>query len=254
MRLARSTKMRLNRARGHAFVRSIKLPIDRCIMSKTVETLIAEGNYEKSEVRAAEKLVYPGDTVIELGGGLGFVSAHLRRERCPKRIVVFEANPELIPFIRKTHLANGFTDIEVRNGVLLPNPSSKTVAFHVSEDVWASSLSPAYRTVRIIDVPVFPFEDVIAEIKPKVLVIDIEGGELDLLEAEDLGSVERVVMEVHPMIYGLPGMARLYQSLCRHGFAYDEVRSSGATIAIERSLSPDKTEIEPNRHIVREVA
>ena len=46
-----------------------------------------------------------GDTVLELGGGIGYMST-LLAVKTRARVVSFEANPALIDYIRSVHAAN----------------------------------------------------------------------------------------------------------------------------------------------------
>ena len=79
-----------------------------------------------------------------------------------------------------------------------------------------------------IEVPVVKLHELLAELVPNVLIVDIEGGELDLFEgAETLGSVDRIALELHPQIYGSAGVLSVFRALCRLGFAYNSDLSHG---------------------------
>ena len=171
-----------NRARGYAKHSSIKLPIDRRIMSWKIERTLARSSYERDEARAAPRLFERAGTVLELGSGLGFLSAYLRRRTKVGRIVTYEANPDLIDYIGRVHKTNGIGDIEVRHGVVLPTPPpGSTIPFHIRADMWTSSLDAKGGerygpVVRTVDVPTFAWADVLADIQPDALMMDIEGG------------------------------------------------------------------------------
>jgi hypothetical protein len=82
---------------------------------------------------------------------------------------------------------------------------------------------------------VIKLTEVLTELVPNVLLVDIEGGELDLLEgAETLGSLDRIALELHPEIYGGAGVLKVFQALCRLGFAYDTALSRGTNVALRR--------------------
>jgi FkbM family methyltransferase len=214
----------LNRLRGYASIGSIRLPIDRRVLSPVIERALAKGHYEGTEVEMACALIRPGDCVLELGAGLGVVSASIRHRTKAGRIVCFEANPRLVPYIRKVHTLSGADKIELRNAVVLPSPPSTTISFHLHKDMWASALSDAAarNAVETVLVPTERLTDVLAEVAPDVLVMDIEGAEMDILEAEDLGPIKRMVVELHPDRYGPSGLSRALAAIDMHGFKHTE--------------------------------
>ena len=76
----------------------------------------------------------------------------------------------------------------------------------------------------------------IEELVPNVLIVDIQGGELDLFEgAVSLGSIDRIALELHPQIYGSSGVLGVFRALCRLGFAYDSDHSNGTNVALQRT-------------------
>ncbi len=79
--------MLFNRHRGEARVDGIRLPIDRTVLSPKMEYTLAKGRYEYGEARQAARVISPGDTVLELGSGIGFVSSYLRRHTAAGTII-----------------------------------------------------------------------------------------------------------------------------------------------------------------------
>jgi FkbM family methyltransferase len=194
----RKLKVLRNRARGNAICGDVvRLPIDHSIMSYLIEKALATGRYEGNEAELARSLIQPNDTVLELGAGLGFLSTYLRLTSPAGRIVCYEANWALMPYIANLHALNKAYGIDVRNAVVFPNPTAETVPFHVHPDFWASGLEPVDDRCRRVEVPVERLSDVMASVRPDVLVMDIEGGEADVLEAADLGAVHSVVLDTH---------------------------------------------------------
>ena len=54
----------------------------------------------------------------------------------------------------------------------------------------------------------------IAEAKPDVLIMDIEGGEAEILEADSLGTIRDIAVEMHDA----DTTERAFAALERHGF------------------------------------
>lgn len=167
--------------------------------------------------------------MLELGAGIGLVGAVIAANRRPRRLRAYEANPELIPAIRALYAANGLENrIELRNRVLVSAPDRPaTVPFFLRNSYLGSSLAdPGARTRKRVDVETEGFADACAELRPTVLVMDIEGAEFDLLAHADLSALRAVVLEFHPKVYGVEGMRRCKSLLRAAGFARVEAVST----------------------------
>jgi FkbM family methyltransferase len=236
-----------NRRRGYGFcLGDIQVPIDNSQLSSEVEGRIARGSNQLGEFKAARHVILPGDTVVELGGGIGILSTAIRLKTDASRVVCFEPNPDLGRYIEATHRQNGVADVEVRQSVVLSGvPDSKTATLYVNADFSASSLYPLGGTKRQIEASVTRLDDMLSELDPTVLILDIEGAELELFEgAEGLGRVDRIMIELHPAIYGDAGVLKLFRELCRLGFAYQARGSSGAFVVFRRLAEPQALKAE----------
>ena len=198
---------------------------------------INAGRYEGQEIAGALAVVRPGDRVLELGAGLGIVGAVVARNRSPARMMSFEANPALIPHIEALYRANDLQAlITLRNEVLVSAPDRPdNLPFHIHNSYLGSSLAGdpgrARETVRI---PTAGYAGLRAELRPDVILMDIEGGELDFLEHADLGGLRAMVIEFHPKLYGVSGMRRCKSILRAAGFAPKPALSSRLVWVAER--------------------
>ncbi len=202
-----------------------------------MEKRISRGDNQAAEFEAARALIRQGDIVLELGAGLGVISTGIRRHTSASRIVIFEPNPDLYDFITRTHALNGVSNIELRQAVVMSSTKMSTVPFYRHPDVASSSLfHKSTAAMEAVDVPVVLLKEVLEEVAPNILLVDIEGGELELFEAaESLGSVDSIVIELHQRIYGREGVMRLFSALCGLGFAYDPPLSGGKFIVLRRA-------------------
>ncbi|MCU0908210.1 MAG: FkbM family methyltransferase [Rhodobacteraceae bacterium] len=194
---------------------------------------ITTARYEGEEIAGALALVRSGDRVLELGAGLGIVGAVAALNRAPAQVVSFEANPNLIPHVRALHALNGLSPrMDLRHAVLMAGADlPATVRFHLHASFLGSSLSGQGTAV---DVPVQGWDAVAADLRPDVLLCDIEGGEADLLMAADLSPLRAVVVEFHPKVYGVPTMRALKRQLRTAGLRPVAALSSRTVWAASR--------------------
>ena len=122
-------------------VRGVKLPIDPTIMSEKMQGVVRTGDYENGEAKTVARILEPGDRVLELGGGMGYLSALIGTLGLAEHIATVEANPQLIPIIRATHALNG-VKAEVIHGAAVADKTAETLQFSLDADFWASTLKP----------------------------------------------------------------------------------------------------------------
>ena len=160
---------------------------------------MSEGHYEGDKIAGALAVVRPGDRVLELGAGLGVVSAVIARSAAPARVLSFEANPALVPHIRALHALNGLENrIELRNQMLTSGPDRPGVASGAALD------------------------EVLRAFRPDVLIVDIESGTPEFLEHARLHGIRAVVIRFHPGVYGEDGAKTCKDRLRTLGFQTDE--------------------------------
>lgn len=199
-------------------VAGIALPLKHPLITPPIRRDIYFGDYERKELDIIERRLQPGDTVMEIGAGIGFLSAYCARVLGDDRVFAYEANPALHDLIRAVHARN-----KVRPHVIeaLLGEGEGERDFFVEPDYWASSLvrrSPAARCVRIRQL------DLNAELRrraPSFLIVDVEGGEYELLRHADLACVAKLCLEVHPDVLGNARLSELFARLVCVGLALD---------------------------------
>lgn len=214
----------------------VKVPASRYLHENRIARINA-AEYEGHEIRGSLHVVGSEDVVLEIGAGIGLVGAVIASNNAPRKVHSFEANPELIPEIRSLYALNGLEDvIEVQNTVLLTGEDQPdTIQFHLRNSYLGSSLIEAEGKVRkTVEVPTADFNKVCAELEPTVLVMDIEGGELDLLRHADLSGFRAIVLEFHPGAYGIEGMRECKSILRDAGFVRIDEKSTRIVWACER--------------------
>lgn len=196
----------------------VKIPFDPDIITPKIERPMRNNRYEGGECKALREHLQVGDRVLELGAGIGLLSTVAALQEGVETVTSIEANPDLIPHIRETHRLNDVTNIDLRNGVV-SDADDETMKFYLRADFWASSMEPDSRRYKsVVDVPNLRMHDLLAELRPTVIVCDIEGAELGLFEDQDLSSVRVMILELHPKVYGPEGLARIMSGLAAQGF------------------------------------
>ncbi|MFP4043167.1 MAG: FkbM family methyltransferase [Rhodosalinus sp.] len=221
--------------RGYLRSRGLRIPKDpRFVTGRTRRNLRSDA-YEKKESDAVLRVVRPGDRVLELGAGIGYMSALIATRTAAAHVTSFEANPALIPFIAQVHRANDVRNATVHNALLAPEAGPPR-PFHIREDFLASSLDAeaAGGIVETAEVEVRAVSDVLDEVRPDVLVCDIEGAEAEVLPAGDWSGLRAAVIELHPQWIGQAGVQAVFDAMQRGGLTYFPRASQAKVVTFAR--------------------
>lgn len=162
-------------------------------VSRRVVSQIYRGVYETGKRIIAEALTRPGDRVLEAGAGMGLVTVAAAKIAGPDKVVSYEALPHASQIIRENLALNGLR-ADVRQRAVAAR--AQTLTFHVNDDIISSS-AHASRGARSMDVEADGIADIVAEVKPDVLLMDIEGAEADVVPACPLDGLRAVMVQIH---------------------------------------------------------
>ena len=154
-------------------------------------SFIIEG-YEGDEMKLISRYLESDDSVLELGGCLGVISCLINKKlNKPKNHVVFEISPINFEYLKKNKLANG-CKFKCVNGLISLN---NDVFFDESNNFLSGKKdnSNGKRVQNIIN----PNNLSIFNIQFNVLVMDIEGGEIDILNEINLAPFNKIIYENH---------------------------------------------------------
>jgi FkbM family methyltransferase len=144
-------------------------------------------------------MVRRDDTVLELGTGMGFLTNEIAQIVRKGSVHTFEANPKMVAIAKETLRLNKARNVEMYMGVI--GDTSGTTSFYVNENFESSSLIKG-RSTASIEVNVTPTGEILDEIRPNVVVMDIEGGEYELLKSPYFPSSRSIrvfIIEFHPV-------------------------------------------------------
>lgn len=217
-------------------LQGVLVPHDENVITPNIELAIAEGTFEQEEAAELPDIVEPGDRVLEIGAGIGFISTLLDRHTSVESVLAVEANPRLMHYMSRLHNMNRVHKVRRLNAVLT-NDAVDQMTFYLRRDFWMGSLAAGPNAFEeAIQVPTRNLDETIREEGISLIVCDIEGGEEQLFEDADLGGVTRIYLELHDHVTGLRGVQRLFQALQSKGFVYDPRHSAGSIVLFRRLI------------------
>ncbi len=192
--------------------------IPKILTSRRLRGSCFDGSYELPERALVREFVQPQDSVIELGACLGVVSCVTNaRLRDKSRHLVVEANPQCIPAIHKNRETNGCA-FKVENCAA---SNQREVSLFLDP---ANLLSATLKTASKfpVTVPGCTLSELCRRHGPfSVLIMDIEGSELEVLEssAEILQGFRLIIVELHDTIIGTNNINRCREILSQAGLS-----------------------------------
>lgn len=196
----------------------VRLPLKHPAITPPILKDIFFGVYESKEAELVGKRIAADDVVMEIGAGIGFLSALAAKITGSERVFAYEANPQLMDVIKHVHVLNQVSPT-VSNVLLGDGEDERT--FWLEKDYWASSLIQGSPDATPIQVRQIDLNREIERIQPTFLILDIEGGEYELLRHARLDPVRKIVIEVHPHVLGYHRISEMLGWLFAAGFALD---------------------------------
>ena len=200
-------------------LRGLTLSLPEAALKGNLERALSSGRYENHEADALLLHLRPGDRLLDLGAGLGFICALAARVLGEAAVAGVEAGPETVKLARKNLAANGYPGVRVMRGAVV-GAGEGEVEFGQRPAFWASALQGPEgwpENAEVIRVPARPIGKLLARFAPTVISCDIEGGELEVL-VQPLPGVRLIVVETHPQVYGPEGVERIGAALLGQGF------------------------------------
>lgn len=217
------SKRRLKKLLWHVHVPSfvsnhgVLLPTKHTAISKGIRKQIYFEQYEAKEIEIVARRLTNDDVVVEVGAGIGYLSAFCAKRIGNDRVFAYEANPKLVEIIAATHSANRVSPT-VKNVLLAEGDGVRT--FYVEEEFWASSATHS-DTAHSIEVPQADLNRELARIRPTFLIVDIEGGEAEFFAIANLSGVSKICVETHPGVLGDATLSKMLEHLFAQGFMLD---------------------------------
>ena len=138
--------------------------------------------YEPATLATFDRLIKPGDTVLDIGANIGLMTLKAATLVGPAgQVIAFEPNPEVYPRLERHVAINGFRNVEVRRHALGSRPGSMPIYVGASNLTNASLL--AHEGDRLIaEVPIYRLDDILNDRPVHFIKIDIDGFEAEALK------------------------------------------------------------------------
>ena len=173
--------------------------------------------YETQEFPMVPVTFDKGDTVLEAGAGIGFISTILGV--CAGKVVSLEAIPEYFEMAGANLAMNAIENVTLISGALGVGEGEVTFqrrmipyASSFMDEAWAHDIVESEITVAQFDI-----NDLIREHGINALHLDLEGGEVMVLPAVDFGPINKVIMEFHPRVVGQAACQEIMDLFLRNG-------------------------------------
>ena len=180
-------------------------------------------------------------SVLELGGCLGVISVVVNsRLTDPSRHVVVEANPKLIKYLEHNRDTNNCS-FSIVNGMLTTDPENNL--FYSYKKLVAGSAhrmddsKETNKTEHIVDT--FTISEIESKYKTEfnLLVMDIEGGELEFLNEFPTLNFKYILVELHQFI--MPGIPN-FNNKCLAKFkdrGYTRMQALGNSFLLKKEAN-----------------
>jgi FkbM family methyltransferase len=200
------------------------MPLNKDIGFNTLRWIVNE-RYEEAEIEIISRNITNQDIILEVGTGLGFVSSYCSKCIGSDRVYSFEANPYNIETAKSVFKKNDVYPF-LRNAIL--GSSDGVMQFPVNKKSRLAS-SLFQHKGDFVDVPIIKLNQLISEIKPTFLMMDIEGGEYDIFKLIEFQTIKKIQVELHPDILGQGKTVELFLILEQNefeiGFSHSDQRN-----------------------------
>lgn len=195
-------------------VEGIKLKIDD-YFSQAIKQNIYFGYYENYELSIVKSQLSPYDVVMEVGAGIGFISTYCAQKIGSEKVFSYEANPDLKKHICNTYKLN---NVSPTLEICLVGNHKEELTFYIEKNFWSSSITPWNKDAKPVTVTAKSFNEEVRRHNPTFLIIDIEGGEVELIKNADFYNVTKIMLELHTKLIGVEKAEFVKSRLRKAGF------------------------------------
>ena len=198
-------------------IEGVSIPVYLCY-GYSVLRFIDNGQYEHCEIGIIKDTIEATDTVLELGTGIGFVSAFCAKQIGGENVYTYEGNPAMEPLIIELYQQNG---VFPQSAIAMLGEKNGTQTFYQDKKSFLASSATVLpgTTSIVVEVAVHSLNEVIGRLQPSYLIMDIEGGEYDIFKWIDFQSITKIQFELHPQVLSATAIDGIFEKLQQAGFS-----------------------------------
>lgn len=200
----------------------------------SVLRFIDNGEYEQGEINIIKNTLEKDDVVLEMGTGIGFVSAFCARRIGDANVYTFEANASLEKKINSLYKKNKVNP-HLTFAILGEEPGKKKFYRDPNSFLASSALINHDIKQETTEMPVLGLNETIGKIRPSYLMMDIEGGEYDVFDIIDFQSIKKIQFELHPAVLGEEKRSAIFRKLHDNDFAIDITFTKGNNFYLRKN-------------------
>lgn len=189
-------------------------------LSTKIRNRLLSGAYEAHEKKMCFDYLSPDDSILEIGGAIGFIGLICQKKLGITTYASFEANPHTYEILKRNYQLNG---LEPRVWNMALANADGHVDLEIGSDFWENSIcydSACKDGVKTMRVPAGTLDTLLGLVGEKVntLIIDIEGAEQFIDFRRIPEEISKIIIELHPAVMGQELMYNIVASLIGLGF------------------------------------
>lgn len=213
-------------------IKGVTLLLRHPEISARMFKLLIKGRYEMAEQTLLSRWLNTEDRVLECGSAIGFLALYSIKVVGIKEYALVEPNPRLREVLEENFSLNG-SDLG-RTPFIEAAVTAKdgAVDFSLHRNFFASSTRAFKNATKTVQVRALSLPAISASLPfvPNTLIMDIEGGEVDL-PPEHFLAFDKILLETHEAISGPKDTDHFLTSLSASFVIRDRI---GAIIYLER--------------------
>lgn len=171
------------------------------------------GTYAASERQLLTEALRADDRVMEIGAGIGVLTALCAQRVGSTRVHAYDAHPDMVRAAQDTCALNGVSPAITHCALgRIAGARSLYVGTLLGE-------SPRSRAARELTVPGATLADAVCHHRPTLLIIDVEGGECELLKDAIGLRISKILIAFHPHLLGPLAVMRARRAFAEAGYA-----------------------------------
>jgi len=221
---------------GIVHIDGVKLRLRPEYSSRLARELLAR-TYAMSERALLRHALEDGDKVLEVGTGIGVIAALCARRLGCDRVVAYDAHPAMWRAARETFELNGLSPR--LEHCALGRVQGRRILY-AGETL--GDAGPGRRPRRLM-VPGRTLAEAVRTHRPTLLIIDVEGGECELMKDCVTLGVPKILIAFYPHLLGSAAVARARLTFAQAG--YEAAAASADGNRVYYRLAAPRTEEAP---------